>query len=125
MSLAHGFPWGDTPEVGMRVLVVADGDRARAEALAATLGREVWAMRETMSPPFLGIESAIDRIAGHDGPRPLVLADAADNPGIGAAGDSTFLLRRLIERGIGGVAILGLQHRNHEDQQVRENPNDS
>ncbi len=105
VSLGHGFPWGDTPEVGVRVLVVADGDRARAEALAATLGREVWAMRETMSPPFLDIESAIDRIAGHNGPRPLVLADAADNPGIGAAGDSTFLLRRLIERGIGGVAI--------------------
>jgi len=62
-------------------------------------------MRETMSPPFLDVESAIDRIAGCNGPRPLVLADAADNPGIGAAGDSTFLLRRLIERGIGGVAI--------------------
>jgi microcystin degradation protein MlrC len=105
VSLAHGFPWGDTPEVGARVLVVADGDPAKAEALAATLGSEVWAMRGTMAPPFVDVESAITRIAGHGGPRPLVLADAADNPGAGAAGDSTFLLRRLIERGIGGVAI--------------------
>jgi microcystin degradation protein MlrC len=61
-------------------------------------------MRETMSPPFLDVESAID----HCRPRrtqAFMLADAADNPGIGAAGDSTFLLRRLIERGVGGVAI--------------------
>ena len=34
VSLAHGFPWGDTPEVGMRVLVVADGDAGKAAALA-------------------------------------------------------------------------------------------
>jgi microcystin degradation protein MlrC len=105
VSLGHGFPWGDMPEVGTRVLVVADGDRAKAEALAAELGREVWAMRETLSPPFLNIESAVARIAGHKGPKPLVLADTADNPGVGAAGDSTFVLRYLIERGIGGVAI--------------------
>ena len=105
VSLGHGFPWGDTPEVGMRVLVVADGDRAKAGALATMLGREVWAMREAMAPPFLDVEGAIARIAGHRGPKPLVLADTADNPGLGAAGDSTFLLRHLLERGIGGAAI--------------------
>jgi microcystin degradation protein MlrC len=105
VSLAHGFPWGDTPEVGARVLVVADGDPAKAQALAATLEREVWAMRETMSPPFLDIETAVARITGHHGRTPLVLADTADNPGLGAAGDSTFVLRHLIEHGIGGVAI--------------------
>jgi microcystin degradation protein MlrC len=105
VSLAHGFPWGDTPEVGMRVLVVADGDAAKAGALAARLGRELWDMRAELAPPFLGIEDAIGRIVGHNGDKPLVLADTADNPGIGAAGDSTFLLRRLLERKVGGVAI--------------------
>jgi len=105
VSLAHGFPWGDTPEVGTRVLVVADGDRAGASALADRLGAEVWSMRSEISPPFLSIDAAVDRIMGHDGVKPLVLADAADNPGIGAAGDSTFLLARLIERKVGGVAI--------------------
>jgi microcystin degradation protein MlrC len=38
----------------------------------------------------------------------VVLADTADNPGIGAAGDSTFLLQRLIDRGVGGVAVSPL-----------------
>jgi microcystin degradation protein MlrC len=112
ISLAHGFPWGDTPEVGARVLVVADGDNAKAKALAATLGREVWEMRETMSPPFLDVNGALARISDHRGDKPLVLADTADNPGLGAAGDSTFILRHLIERGIGGVAIAPFYDRS-------------
>ena len=105
VSLGHGFPWGDTPEVGMRVLVVAEGDRAKAQALADRLGRELWEMRADLAPPFMGIEEAIGRVIGHNGEKPLVLADTADNPGIGAAGDSTFMLRRLLERKAGGVAI--------------------
>lgn len=105
VSLGHGFPWGDTPEIGMRVLVVADGDVARAQALATQLGRELWDLRADLAPPFLGIEDAIGRVVGHNGEKPLVLADTADNPGIGAAGNSTFLLRRLIERKVGSVAI--------------------
>jgi len=109
VSLAHGFPWGDTPEVGTRVLVVSDGDAALAARLASELGEAVWAARENLSPPFMGIDQAIDRVLAHvpDG-RPFVLADTADNPGIGAAGDSTFLLRRLLERGVGGFALSPL-----------------
>jgi microcystin degradation protein MlrC len=109
VSLAHGFPWGDTPEVGTRALVVADRDPALATRQACALGERVWAAREAMVPPFVTIEQAIDRVLQHapDG-RPFVLADTADNPGIGAAGDSTFLLRRLIERGAGGFALSPL-----------------
>ncbi|MCW5730096.1 MAG: M81 family metallopeptidase [Alphaproteobacteria bacterium] len=108
VSLAHGFPWGDTPEVGTRVLVVAHGDGQKADALAKELGREVWARRDEMMPPFKSIDEALARAAGHNGYRPLVLADTADNPGIGAAGDSTFLLRQVIDQKIGGVAISPL-----------------
>ena len=89
----------------MRVLVVADGDAGKAAALAARLGKEVWDMRTEISPPFRTVDEAVGRVAGHNGEKPLVLADTADNPGIGAGGDSTFLLRRLIERKVGGVAI--------------------
>jgi len=109
VSLAHGFPWGDTPEVGARVLVMTDGDAPLAGRLASALGESVWAARQAIVPPFLTIDQAIDRLLAlaPDG-RPVVLADTADNPGIGAAGDSTFLLQRLIERGVGGVALSPL-----------------
>ena len=36
---------------------------------------------------------------------PVVLADSADNAGGGAASDSTFILRRMVERGIGSAAL--------------------
>ena len=109
VSLAHGFPWGDTPEVGTRVLVVTDRDAALAAQHATALGEAVWAARDAIMPPFFSIDAAIDRVLAHapDG-RPFVLADTADNPGIGAAGDSTFLLQRLLERGVGGFALSPL-----------------
>ena len=105
VSLAHGFPWGDTPEVGMRVLVVADGDVERANVLARRLGDEIWTLREQITPPFMSIDEVATRVAGHNAAKPLVLADTADNPGIGASGDSTFLMRRFLERKITGVAV--------------------
>ena len=109
VSLAHGFPWGDTPELGTRVLVVTDGDAPLAARHAADLGEAIWAARDAILPQFYSIDQAIDRLLAHepDG-RPFVLADTADNPGIGAAGDSTFLIQRLIERGVGGVALSPL-----------------
>jgi microcystin degradation protein MlrC len=94
VSLAHGFPWGDTPEVGTRVLVVTDGDAALAARHAAALG-EACGRRATPScRRSFGIDARSTACwpQAPDG-RPFVLADTADNPGIGAAGDSTFVLR--------------------------------
>ncbi|TAD87920.1 MAG: M81 family peptidase [Alphaproteobacteria bacterium] len=108
VSLAHGFPWGDTPEVGTRVLVCADGDRAKAQALADRLAAEFRALGAEAIPPYLAIDAALDRARGRGQGKPVVLADVADNPGIGAAGDSTWILKRLLERGEGGAAVAPL-----------------
>lgn len=109
VSLAHGFPWGDTPEVGTRVLVVTDGDAALAVRLADELADWVWRHRDRLMAPFVDLDAAIDRVLG-SAPQalPFVLADTADNTGIGAPGDATFVLRRLIERQAGGFAIAPL-----------------
>jgi microcystin degradation protein MlrC len=48
----------------------------------------------------------MDRAASHN-QGPLVLADRADNPGSGAPGDSTFVLRALVDRQI-GPALFGV-----------------
>jgi microcystin degradation protein MlrC len=105
VSLAHGFPWGDTPEVGVRSLVVADDDIEKAAALAESLGREVWSLRNEITPRFLSIDEAAKRVVAHNGTMPLVLADTADNPGLGAGGDATFLIRRFLEIKVGGFAV--------------------
>ena len=105
VSLGHGFPWGDVADSGAKLWVIADGDMAKARALAEQLAGEFWDLREATRPPSLGVEAALDRVlAAPHGP-PVVLGDVADNPGGGAPGDSTFLLRRVLERGVPDVAI--------------------
>jgi microcystin degradation protein MlrC len=103
VSFGHGFPWGDVEDVGARMLVVADGDRDKAQALAERLGREVYDSRHAMAPRFMEIDEALDAAVA-EARGPVVLADVADNPGGGAPGDATFILRRILERGITGVA---------------------
>lgn len=106
VSLSHGFSFADVEDVGTRTLVVADGDRAKAEKLARQLGRELWDNRERYATRYLSIPEAMERAASHN-QGPLVLADRADNPGSGAPGDSTFVLRALVDRQI-GPALFGV-----------------
>ncbi len=104
VSLAHGFATGDVPEMGTRVLVYTDGDAAGAQALARQLADELIAQRDTLQVPYRSIDEAIDEALAFNG-GPVVLADRPDNPGSGAPGDSTFVLRRLIERGVQNAAL--------------------
>ena len=104
ISIAHGFPWGDVPEMGTKLLVYTDGDQAQADALARRLADELIAMREALTVRYPDIDAALDEALAFDG-GPVVLADGADNPGGGAASDSTFILRRMVERGIRDAAI--------------------
>lgn len=106
VSVAHGFPWGDTPEVGTRVLVVTDNDVALAEQHSTRLGRWFWENRDALLAPFVSQSAAIEKvIQAPPDTKPFVLADTADNAGTGAPSDSTFVLSALIERGAGGFAI--------------------
>lgn len=105
VSLGHGFPWGDVPDCGARVWVVADRDAARAQALAAQLGREFWDLRGASSVPPVPIERAIAeaRVCAEG---LVVMADVGDNAGGGAMSDNTSMLRALLDAGIGD-AVLG------------------
>jgi len=104
ISLGHGFPWGDFPEAGGSVVVVGDGDQSKAQTLADTLAKRFFAMREEIVSPTFSVEGALDDAIAHPG-GPVIIADLTDNPGGGAAGDSTFFLRALLARNITGVAV--------------------
>lgn len=103
ISVAHGFAWGDVPDMGTKLLVYSDANvdagAARGAALARRLADELIAMREALAVPYPGIDASLDEALAAGG-GPVVLADGADNPGGGAAGDATFVLKRLLERGI-------------------------
>lgn len=104
ISVSHGFAWGDVPDMGTKLLVYADGDAAKAQALARQLADELIGLREALAVSYPAIDAALDEALAFDG-GPVIIADGADNPGGGAAGDSTFILRRMLERGIGNAAI--------------------
>ena len=121
VSLVHGFPWSNTPDIGTRVVVVTESDQALAEKTASQLGRWVWEHRQQIVAPFCSLDEALDTVVAADSnkpsnkalnktsdKKPFVLADMADNTGLGAAGDSTFVIARLLARGIGGVAVAPL-----------------
>ncbi len=102
LSLIHGFPWGDVPEAGVKMLAVADGDAALAARVAEEFGRRFWTMRSAASLAGTSVSDALEAVcAAADGP--IVLADFADNAGGGAPGDSTFILHALLQRGIENV----------------------
>jgi microcystin degradation protein MlrC len=104
VSLGHGFPWGDVPELGTKTLVITNDDASGAEELAQTLGREMFAMREQAVPFYYDIDGALDHALNAPG-TPIVIADVSDNAGGGAPSDSTFILKRMLERGITNAAI--------------------
>lgn len=98
VGFGHGFPWGDTPETGSKVLVIADGDRRLAESVAAEIGHAIYDARETLLPRYPDIATALARAGAHDGV--VVLADTADNSGGGAPSDNVSLLRAMLQAGV-------------------------
>ncbi len=86
------------------MIVVTDNDRDGAEQLARELGKDLFDLREAMQPAYLSVDEALDAALAHEG-RPVVIADYADNAGGGAPGDSTFILERMLERGITNAAF--------------------
>lgn len=105
VSVVHGFPWADVADMGAKIVVVADGDRAKAAALAERLGREFFALRHETQPAYTTLDQAMARAATHNQPKPLVIADVSDNAGGGAASDSTFILQAMLDKGLTDAGI--------------------
>ncbi len=103
VSLAHGFPWGDVPEMGTRVLVITDNQPELGGQLARELGEELFALRGTTWNEPVPLREGIRRAAAAEGV--WVLSDTADNPGGGAPGDSTFVLAEMLAQGVQNAAL--------------------
>jgi len=110
VSALHGFPWSDTPFTSAAVLVLAKDDPAAsdvAEGLVHELAQAFYGLREQAGSKLLPLPAAVDAAVAATQSQPglVVLADSADNAGGGAAGDSTFLLRALLQQGVREAAV--------------------
>jgi microcystin degradation protein MlrC len=105
ISFAHGFSWADVDEGGARLLIISEDDAGLA--LAEKIGEELWQIREQAAQHYVSVDEALDRaLLLPTGP--AVLADVADNPGGGAPCDSTFILQRMLDRGISNAAVCAI-----------------
>jgi len=98
----HGFPFTDIPMAGASIVATANGDVELARATAQRIAAEVWERRdefrhESLSPD-IAIRQAQQLATANGGP--VVVNDTADNPGGGAPGDATHVLRALLDAGV-------------------------
>jgi microcystin degradation protein MlrC len=104
VSLMHGFAPADVTDCGAAVLVCADGDRRAADELAQRIAARYFELRDEIRGSRLGAKEAVT-LALAEKKWPVVIADTTDNPGGGAAGDSTWLLHSLIDAAVSDCAV--------------------
>jgi microcystin degradation protein MlrC len=87
------------------VVVVADGDRDRAQRTADEFAGWIWENRERWRAPIVSVREGL--AAGEKlGRYPIILADHADNTGGGSPGDSTEVLRTFLDLGLRDALLL-------------------
>ena len=94
--------WIDGPELGYTTLAIADGKRELAQQKADELADMAWAVRDVPQPEGNTPEEAVD-IARRKGLArrfgTLVFCDVSDAVGTGTPGESTWILKTLVEKG--------------------------
>ncbi len=101
VSINAGFASADIMEVGPTVLVSGQGDFVAHTAFAETVADDIWKHRFEVLNEYLSVdETAVIAATYEPDQGPLVIADYADNPGAGGYGDSTELLRALLDAGV-------------------------
>ena len=116
-SVFGGFPLADIWHAGLSVVTIADGDRARAEAVRDELLDAAWAERAEFvfdsRPLSETISEAKAFTEERDGPGeqpegPIILLDHADNTASGGTQDTTAVLAEVLDQGLSRVAMFGI-----------------
>ena len=106
VSINAGFAGADVATVGPTVLVSGQGDFAVHAAFAEMLADDIWNRRFEVLNEYLSVDEAAAIAAAYASQKgPLVIADYADNPGAGGYGDSTALLRALLDAGVSNACF--------------------
>jgi len=109
VSVVGGFAWSDTPENGIAILCYGR-EEAAAQTAARRIAEAAWADRERYNVALTPLADAVDaavRTGADASVPPLCIADVADNPGGGGRGNTTAVLKALLEAKAAGV-LFGL-----------------
>jgi microcystin degradation protein MlrC len=99
-TLMHGFPYADHEHANVSVLCTATDDFTAREG-AEYVAKWMWSHRDEFRVAHAGPDDAVREAVSTFGERggPVVIHETDDNPGGGAPGDGTHLLRALIAAG--------------------------
>ncbi|WP_414474540.1 M81 family metallopeptidase [Microvirga sp. M2] len=106
VSIQAGFSSADVQDIGPSIAVTGN-DRSSAQAIADELMDYVWDQRKFSSIHFTPLDEAIARAKSGeaDATKPLIIADYSDNPGSGAYGDATNLLKAVLDADLQNVGF--------------------
>ncbi len=107
VDFAAGFPPADIAECGPAVVAYGTDEDAVAAAVSDAFRRVVKAEAE-FEFELLPADEAVARATGSQADKPVVLADAQDNPGAGGTADTTGLLAALVRGGARGAVMAVL-----------------
>jgi microcystin degradation protein MlrC len=100
--------WLDIEEMGGAVLAVTNRDAAKAREFCRRVAKRFWDLKEDFlvifPPPAVAIKEALETPG-----QPVVLSESSDSPTAGSPGDSSEMLRALIEHAPGAPATLWLR----------------
>jgi microcystin degradation protein MlrC len=107
-SILIGYVWADEPRSSAAVVALgADKEEVRKAAVA--LARRFWEVRREFQ---FGVTTApVDdciRMAMSAPERPVVISDSGDNPTAGGAGDTPYVLERMLALGAADGVVAGI-----------------
>lgn len=97
VSVFGGFPYSDIPQTGASILVVAT-DKLQGDRIAGEVADALWHMRHRFLVQLPTVDEGMALALSLVEDKPVVLADVSDNPLSGGSGDTTGLLRALLDR---------------------------
>jgi microcystin degradation protein MlrC len=104
--------WIDEPELGYTTIAITDGRRELAQHKADELAAMAWAVRDVPQPTGNTPEEAIDIARKKNWARRFgttVFCDVSDAVGTGTPGESTWILRSLLENGSDLTSFLTMR----------------
>ncbi len=104
--------WIDEPELGYSTVAITDGKKDLAQELADSISEMAWAVRDVPQPAGNSPEEAVAIARDKKIARALgtvVFCDVADAPSAGTPGESTWILKALMEKGSDLVSYVSVR----------------
>jgi microcystin degradation protein MlrC len=118
ISVIAGFPYMDHKDMGFCIVAITDNDAALAERVAEILGELAWSVRKEFIVRLPSPKEAVLRaLKAERGP--ILLADISDNINGGAPGDSTVILRTLMDMDVRNVALASIYDPEVVEEAIR------